>query len=921
MLSACSCMDMSMSIDVHVLMALIFSQFSPSPTGAHWCSPCSLMVRKTHRGVKKRKLQLTMDTTENWDGDCQTPLDDQTQESERQEPDQVVPGYAKFDDYIQDAFDAIRAGIKAANALPIESNFNYYSCFPSFLAATESNVELLLSVVQHALGTAGIKGKISRLDTEEKFELLLESNDILLDKANSLMDEESGITKTSEVEFIVTQTKQQTVNGSWNKRTSRFADTAETTQSVRLLAGKNIQRPQIMFKDKIDNSSKPWCPKIKDKPNSLKPLAIYLEEDMDGETFNHPYEYELDMFTLPSSQLQKSDPTKYKPLDISSLVMIEKPSDIKTLIQDLKRYKEIAVDLEHHSYRSFQGITCLMQISTEDTDYIIDTLALRSELHELNEIFTKPTILKVFHGADLDVQWLQRDLSLYVVNMFDTHQAAKHLNLPYLSLAYLLKHYCNIDPNKHFQLADWRIRPLPEELQRYAREDTHYLLYIKDILKNALIDVANGQTNILKAVYDRSTDICKRTYVKPVWTEESCMSLYRKSQKMFNNKQLYALREIHKWRDLTAREEDDSTAYVLPNHMLLNIAETLPREMQGILACCNPIPPLVRQHLLKLHKIILKAREQPLIKPILEDLRQRLTQRNQIANSEAWMHLPHDIPSGMEARADLPCLLDKNMVPETLLVNTTTKHTVTVFDSPVTSEDEETTKDEQQNMKKKKFVFVSPFERYKRVIPMIAQEEAQERERQKQAEENRLNKEKKDDEEIVESKNRVYELFKQVSQIVKGENSKKPSPVSLGQMQGRKRKRDSNIKKEDDTQEKANDSLLTPAPLSIKKVSNNETPSTEEQKVQECLARIQGQDEDEEKIKSLRTRKKGDKKRAVRELNDKGLMPSDKFDYKTVDFNSFQGGSANTSNKVNFVQTMKKQNEKKRKRKKQKINI
>lgn len=500
------------------------------------------------------------------------------------------------------------------------------------------------------------------------------------------MDEESGLSKTSEVEFVVTQMEQKTINGRWNKQPSRLQQTSDSAQSIRLLAGRNVQRPQLMFKDKIDNTSKPWCPRIKDKPNSLKPLAIYLEEDENGEAFNHPYEYELDLFTPVGSQLCKSEPKMYKSLEETPLILIERPPDLKMLIKDLKRYKEIAVDLEHHSYRSFQGITCLMQISTGDTDYIIDALSLRCELHELNEIFTKPTILKVFHGADLDIQWLQRDLSLYVVNMFDTHQAAKQLNLPYLSLAYLLKRYCNIDPNKHFQLADWRIRPLPEELQKYAREDTHYLLYIKDILRNALIDVANGQTNILKAVHDRSTDICRKTYVKPVWTEESCMRFYRKSQKIFNNKQLYALREVHKWRDMVAREEDDSTGYVLPNHMLLNIVETLPREMQGILACCNPIPPLVRQHLLKLHKIILKAREQPLIKPILEDLRQRLSQRNRITNSEAWMHSPHDIPNGTEARADLPCLLDKNAVPETPIGNRMVKHTVTVFDSPVASE-------------------------------------------------------------------------------------------------------------------------------------------------------------------------------------------------------------------------------------------
>lgn len=48
--------------------------------------------------------------------------------------------------------------------------------------------------------------------------------------------------------------------------------------------------------------------------------------------------------------------------------------------------------------------------------------------------------------------------------------------------------------------------------------------------------------------------------------------------------------------------------------MMLQIAESLPREMQGILACCNPIPPLVRQNLHKLHAIVLEARNQPFVK-------------------------------------------------------------------------------------------------------------------------------------------------------------------------------------------------------------------------------------------------------------------------------------------------------------------
>lgn len=52
---------------------------------------------------------------------------------------------------------------------------------------------------------------------------------------------------------------------------------------------------------------------------------------------------------------------------------------------------------------------------------------------------------------------------MYVVNMFDTHQAARLLNLGRHSLDHLLKLYCGVESNKQYQLADWRIRFVPDE--------------------------------------------------------------------------------------------------------------------------------------------------------------------------------------------------------------------------------------------------------------------------------------------------------------------------------------------------------------------------------------------------------------------------------------------------------------------------
>ena len=105
------------------------------------------------------------------------------------------------------------------------------------------------------------------------------------------------------------------------------------------------------------------------------------------------------------------------------------------------------VDLEHNQYRSFQGFTCLMQISTRTEDFIVDTLKLRIYIGlYLQEPFKDPTKRKVFknykimplctrisgfhsflvkqvmHGADRDIMWLQRDFHIYVCNLFDTGQ-------------------------------------------------------------------------------------------------------------------------------------------------------------------------------------------------------------------------------------------------------------------------------------------------------------------------------------------------------------------------------------------------------------------------------------------------------------------------------------------------------------------
>jgi exosome complex exonuclease RRP6 len=103
-----------------------------------------------------------------------------------------------------------------------------------------------------------------------------------------------------------------------------------------------------------------------------------------------------------------------------------------------------------------------MQITTATGgDFVVDLLVpqIRQAMRdEMGVVLSDPSIVKVFHGAESDVVWLQQDFDLFVVGMFDTYHATKALEFPSHSLASLLSMYCDFSPDKRYQMADWRIR-------------------------------------------------------------------------------------------------------------------------------------------------------------------------------------------------------------------------------------------------------------------------------------------------------------------------------------------------------------------------------------------------------------------------------------------------------------------------------
>ena len=49
------------------------------------------------------------------------------------------------------------------------------------------------------------------------------------------------------------------------------------------------------------------------------------------------------------------------------------------MISKLRKATVIAMDLEHHCYRSYSGFLCLMKINNREKDWILDLLAVRDK--------------------------------------------------------------------------------------------------------------------------------------------------------------------------------------------------------------------------------------------------------------------------------------------------------------------------------------------------------------------------------------------------------------------------------------------------------------------------------------------------------------------------------------------------------------
>ncbi|KAF4548610.1 Exosome complex exonuclease rrp6-like protein [Elsinoe fawcettii] len=486
---------------------------------------------------------------------------------------------------------SLLAVTRSANALAAEDLDFYRSLDPSIGTKIDEQNARLLGLAERLLGNAAsgaevVRPRLAGTDAvDENWRGIVDVLDSLLEKADTSLDEYSGAVKR------LSPSREQTPTN-----TPRPSKIAQALKSQELL------KPQLTFGTIPANDEvAPFRPLLAKKPHAIVPLeeSAQAYEGEDGlQHTSHPYQAEIEQYEFPSFVYTRAEPIMYEPFESTTATFVDTEEAVDEMLEELKQAKEIAIDLEHHDYRTYIGLVSLMQISTRNRDWIVDTLKpWRRKLSVLNEVFANPNIVKVLHGAHMDTIWLQRDLGLYLVGLFDTHLASRVLGYPGGSLAFLLKKFINFDAQKQHQTADWRVRPLSKELFDYARSDTHFLLFIYDNMRNELLDRSepnDPEQDKILAVLQRSKEVALQTYNHPIYDAERGLGpvgwyrMLSRTPSLLTKEQFAVFRAVHEWRDRIAREQDDSVHYVLANHNIFNIAKEIPLDRAKLLSVAQP---------------------------------------------------------------------------------------------------------------------------------------------------------------------------------------------------------------------------------------------------------------------------------------------------------------------------------------------
>lgn len=249
-------------------------------------------------------------------------------------------------------------------------------------------------------------------------------------------------------------------------------------------------------------------------------------------------------------------------------LVITEQDELEKFCEQLQDSRWLALDTEFIRERTYDSQLCLIQIADATRLACIDPLTLNS-LEPLVILLDKPTILKVFHAANQDLEIFYRLNRQVPQPLFDTQIGAALLGYgDQIGYAALVKQLLHIDLDKSHTRTNWQQRPLKAKQIEYALNDVKYLAELYPLIRAQL-----EKKDRLDWVIEDSAQLINPALFQTNLAE--CWQQVKGANKL-KRQQLNVLKHLAAWREQRAIDKNRPRRWILKDHILLELATQQP---------------------------------------------------------------------------------------------------------------------------------------------------------------------------------------------------------------------------------------------------------------------------------------------------------------------------------------------------------
>ena len=243
------------------------------------------------------------------------------------------------------------------------------------------------------------------------------------------------------------------------------------------------------------------------------------------------------------------------------------------LFDEIREAGRFALDTEFVSERTYRPRLALVQLATPDRVAAIDPLAV-GDLEAVWSLVADPAVTTIVHGGEQEARFCHLATGRLPAAYIDVQLAAGFVGGRFpMSYANLVQQALGLRPRQGQARTDWLRRPLADSQLDYALEDVRHLHPLWRRLEQQLAD--RDRRPWLEEESGRRMASVERDLTEVRWRRVAG------AQKL-SRRGLGVVRELSLWREAEAERRDQPRAWVLADHLVTAIAESLPHSLDDV---------------------------------------------------------------------------------------------------------------------------------------------------------------------------------------------------------------------------------------------------------------------------------------------------------------------------------------------------